>query len=328
MRCGWWVAFLLAFGSMTPAYAQDAEVDEQFIAWIKDFRREASQAGIPESVLEDAFADIAMPNESVIRLDRRQPEGTVTFTDYLASTIPDSRVEKGRALMEEHAALLNEIGAHYRVQPRFIVALWGMETSYGANTGSYSLVEALATLAYEGRRAEFFRKELMNTLRILASENIASTDLTGSWAGAMGHCQFMPSSYLSFAVDWDKDGKRDIWNSLPDIFASIANYLHQSGWSGDVGWGGAVTAPDNFGEHEARIDVARSLREWSARGFMLASGDPLPVQPYNAYAIYPGDPWEGLYLVSDNFKVLLRWNRSRYFATAVGTLADRIAEEG
>ena len=320
----------LVFGmimALAPVFTVHAEMgDEKFSRWIAQFKQEAAQHAIPDSVLEDAFSDIAAPNESIIRLDRKQPERTISFTQYIANTVTVSRIAEGRALMEEHRELLNEISAHYQVQPHYIIALWGMETNYGANTGNFSLIEALATLAYEGRRAAFFKDELMKALRIMASEQIASADFTGSWAGAMGNCQFMPSSYINFAVDWDRDGKRDIWNSLPDTFASIANYLHQSGWNGALEWGSAVNVPTNFTGAEARLDAPRSVAHWNHRGVRQLSGAPLDDRGLPMFAVYPGVAAEGVYVVSENYKVLLKWNRSRYFATAVGTLADQIAE--
>ena len=307
------------------AYAEDG--NEDFLRWVAQFKKEAQNQGIPESVLEDAFSDIHAPNASIIRLDRKQPERTISFTKYITNTITPSRIAEGRALLEEHRDLLRDVSAQYQVQPHYIIALWGMETNYGSNTGNFSLIEALATLAYEGRRAAFFKEELIKALRIMASENIQSADFTGSWAGAMGNCQFMPSSYINFAVDWDQDGKRDIWNSLPDTFASIANYLHQSGWNGMVEWGGAVNVPTNFTGAEARLDTPRSIDHWRSRGLTPLSGGAFTDYAVPMYAVYPGVADEGVYLVSENYKVLLKWNRSRYFATAVGTLADRLTEQ-
>lgn len=315
---------LLFFGT-AGGYAQ-AQGDG-FTRWVEAFRQDALRAGIPAPVLDDAFAGIQY-NESVIKLDRKQPESTISFSDYVAMAVSEKRVKQGRELLAEHRELLQQISAQYGVQPQFIIALWGIETSYGVNKGSYLLVEALASLAYEGRRAAFFREELMNTLRILAQERRPAASLVGSWAGAMGNCQFMPSSYLRFAVDWDRDGRRDIWDSLPDTFASIANYLSQSGWDGTVGWGREVVFPDNFNVSETSLFRARTLAEWRARGITAFDGAPLPDALHPAFAVYPGEPWEGGYLVSSNYNVLLRWNRSRYFATSVGILADRIAEEG
>ena len=300
--------------------------DAHFTRWTESFRKDAVAQGIPETVLEDAFSGLSEPNTSIIKLDRKQPEKTISFTQYVDNTVTASRIAEGRALLSEHQDLLREISAAYGVQPEYIIALWGMETNYGANTGNFSLIEALSTLAYEGRRAAFFREELMNALRIMASENIHSAEFVGSWAGAMGNCQFMPTSYLRYAVDWDKDGKRDIWNSLPDTFASIANYLHQSGWNGAIHWGMAVNVPANFNGAEARLDNARSANHWNARGLSLLSGEAIPDQGLSLYAVYPGVAAEGVYLVSENYKVLLKWNRSRYFATSVGTLADHLLE--
>ena len=187
----------------------------------------------------------------------------MTQEQYLARVISDQRIMRGRELFAEHRPLLDEVSGKYGVPPQYIVALWGIETSYGDNTGGFSVVESLATLAYDGRRSEYFRGELINALKILDGGHIAAYDMSGSWAGAMGQCQFMPGSFLSYAEDYDGDGRRDIWDTQADIFASIANYLRQNGWNADR---------DN------------------------------------------------------NFNVLLKWNRSRYFATAVMQLADSIGK--
>jgi membrane-bound lytic murein transglycosylase B len=304
----------------TPVHAEDG-----FARWLADFRSEAARAEIPESVLADALDGLS-ENETVVRLDRKQPEKTTRFSDYLKNVVNDRRIEEGRALIAEHKELLDEISAHYGVPAEYIVALWGIETNYGGYTGSFSVIEALATLAYEGRRAEFFRKELLHALRILAQENMTSDTMIGSWAGAMGQCQFMPSTYISYAVDWDKDGHRDIWNSLPDTFASIANYLHSLGWDKRAGWGAKAQVPADFTQAEADIKRARPLHSWRDRGVTVSNVSAIADDQRLVYVIYPGQPEEGAYMITSNYQALLQWNRSRYFATAVGTLADAIKE--
>jgi membrane-bound lytic murein transglycosylase B len=245
--------------------------DPAFAAWLSDFRAEAHQAGIEESVLNNAFED-AEPIDRVLELDRTQPETTLTVEEYLDKVVTKQRIAKGRKMYEENRALLENVASKYDVQPRFIVALWGIETNYGQNTGGFDIVPALMTLAYDGRRSDYFRGELINALKIAQEERISPQDMEGSWAGAMGQCQFMPSSFLKYAVDFSGDGKRDIWNNQADVFASIANYLHTEGWNGDRGLGSAND-------------------------------------------------------LKSNFRVLLKWNRSTYFARAVGRLADKLKEE-
>lgn len=222
------MTFLLL--AATPALADDKT---SFRQWLADFKQEAAGKGISEATLNQAFARVE-PLPEIIALDRRQPESTMTMEQYLAKVVSDQRIENGRAKLAEHRALLDEIGGKYGVPPRYIVALWGVETSYGENTGNYGVVESLATLAYDGRRSAFFRGELLNALTIIDQDHIAAESMYGSWAGAMGQCQFMPSSFLNFAVDHDGDGRRDIWFSNGDVFASIANYLESSGWDADA----------------------------------------------------------------------------------------------
>ncbi len=285
--------------------------------WVLEFKEEAKAQGISDTTLETAFKDFTLI-EKVIDLDRRQPESTRTFTQYIESVVPASRVNEGKRLLSENRALLEQISAEYGVPANVIVALWGIETSYGKVTGSFNVPHALATLAYEGRRAEFFRKELMNALKIVDQGHVTLASMEGSWAGAMGQSQFMPSSFLSFAVDHNKDGRRDIWGTKADVFASIANYLKQSGWNSRDGILIKVKLPEKFDVTLENIDRLRPVSEWKSYGVA-----PLPAWA-SAALVFPGKSYEGAYLVSPNYHVILKWNRSRYFATAVGTLAERI----
>lgn len=291
--------------------------------WIQEFRTEARGKGISEALLDDVFDKFA-PNPRIIELDRKQPEGTVTFTKYLSNIVSKQRVADGQRLYLENKVLLEEIGKKYGVQPRFIVALWGIETNYGRITGNFNVPQALATLAYDGRRSEFFRKELLNSLQIIEAGHIRFHQMIGSWAGAMGQSQFMPSSFLNFAVDYDGDGRKDIWGTKADIFASIANYLKTNGWNPDLTWGRQVRLPAGFKEELADIKLFRPLIEWQQLGVRQVDGQPLPPRPIKAALMFPGKPEEGAYLIYENYPVILHWNRSRYFGTAVGILSDRI----
>lgn len=296
-----------------------------FGLWLMELREEAKAAGIDVSLLERAFAGVE-PNRRIIRLDRKQPEGTKTFTDYLRTAVSDTRISKGRALLREHRALLERVAGDLGVQPHFIVALWGIETNYGGYTGSFSVIEALATLAYDGRRGDFFRKELLKALQILQEGHIELAQMEGSWAGAMGQSQFMPTSFLNFAVDYDKDGRKDIWTTQADVFASIANYLKQSGWDRRYGWGFEVRLPDSLGEELTDGKTYKPLSAWQRLGVRLPDGGNLPVGAQDMAISLPGERAEGAYLVTRNYDVLLDWNRSRYFATAVGLLSDAISQ--
>lgn len=319
------VLVVLMFG--VSAQAQD----DAFEAWLIKFKGKASAQGISKQTLEDALAGIE-PDETVVKLDQKQPEGQITLEKYLDNTISDRRIRIGREMLREHASILAKISKQYGVQPKYIVALWGIESDFGNYQGNFSTIQSLATLAYEGRRAEFFSNELIAALKILESEKLPRDELTGSWAGAMGNCQFIPSTFLRYAVDADGDGHRDIWNNTADTFASIANYLHALGWDASLEVMNDAITPDDFESSEASIDKAHSADYWNKRGFSVSDGNGMTRVggPRMLYAIYlsKADEVDGnTVLVTDNFKALLQWNRSRYFAAAVSKLADAIEDQ-
>ena len=235
----------------------------------------------------------------------------------------------GKSKLKKHEELLRKISSKYGVQSRYIVALWGIETDFGRITGGFPVISSLATLAYDGRRSKFFRKELLLALKIVDGGHILAKDMMGSWAGAMGQNQFMPSSFLNFAVDYNGDGKKDIWNTLPDVFASSANYLNLSGWDRELTWGREVIVTREINEElisrsARKIDISKSLQEWSELGVLKADMNSLPNRDLQAYLIYPDGDDGRKYLVYENFKVIMRWNRSLFFGISVGTLADMI----
>lgn len=303
--------------------AAPAQAATDFAVWLETLRQEAGAQGISEATLREALTGV-QPIPRVLELDRRQPEGTITFARYIERVVTPQRVRRGQDLYRQHRAVLEEVGRKYGVQPRFIVALWGIETSFGSNQGGFKVIDALATLAYDGRRSAYFRKELINALRILDEDHIGADRMLGSWAGAMGQSQFMPSSFLRYAVDFDRDGKRDIWGTLPDVFASAANYLSTVGWNPDRTWGREVRIPKNFKESDAGLQTRRTLRDWQALGVRRVDGGPLPVVALEASLVLPDGPKGRAFLVYDNYRTIMDWNRSTYFATAVGLLADRI----
>ncbi len=315
----------LAVVVMTPVPIAQAEDQQSFDAWLAAFRVEATQAGVSTTTLAAALDQI-QPVPKVIELDRRQPEGRLTFEEYNTRVLADSRVKKGQELYRKHEKLLKQVAAKYGVQPRFIVALWGIETNYGGFTGGQDVIPALATLAHEGRRAKFFTGELMAALKILDEGHITVDKMRGSWAGAMGQCQFMPSSFLRFAEDFDGDGKRDIWNSLPDVFASIANYLAGSGWNDQYTWGREVRPASQAAplESKAALKVIKPLNEWQSLGVRRTNGNALPRATIDASLLQTDEGQGPAYLVYNNFRVLMDWNRSTYFALTVGELADLI----
>jgi membrane-bound lytic murein transglycosylase B len=296
---------------------------QPFPIWLDGVRQEALAKGISSATLAKAL-DGLEPIPRVIELDRRQIEGRITYQEYRDRLLSAERIERGRELLREHRALLERVAADYRVQPRFIVALWGIETNYGTWTGSTPVIGALATLAHDGRRADFFRGELMDALDILDEGNVEVENMLGSWAGAMGQSQFMPSSYVRNAVDYDGDGRRDIWASLPDVFASIANYLAKAGWNDRRTWGREVGLPATMVDGVDGLAVRRSLPAWHDLGVRCADGAPLPVVALDASLLRTDDGLGPAYLVYDNFRVLMAWNRSTYFGLTVGQLADLI----
>lgn len=318
-RCALLVSLLLLLAA-TIAAAQNGNFPP---AWIKALRAEALKRGIRAATLDAALRDIK-PIPRVIELDRRQPEGTMTFAAYLQRVVPPSRVRRGRNLLVQHKALLDEVSARHGVPASVIVALWGVESDYGQRTGGFSVISALATLAYDGRRGAYFRRELLHALQILNDGHITPAQMTGSWAGAMGQSQFMPSSFLSRAVDHDGDGRRDIWTTHADVFASTANYLQRAGWRQGQSWGQRVSLPANFDAALIDLEVVKSLAEWHALGVRRRNGQALPKTALSASLVAPDGPDGPVFLTHHNFRVFLQWNRSTYFGAAVGLLSDQI----
>jgi len=300
-----------------PAHAQG-----DFGSFVAGVKAEARRAGIREATLQDAFAGV-QPNQRVVELDRRQPEFTLTWPQYRARVLPDSRIQAARDNYGRERALLAQVEQRFGVDPGVIMGIWGIESAFGTNKGNYRLVEALSTLAFEGRRASYFRGELINALRILDAGDVTPARLTGGYAGAMGQPQFMPSSYLRLAVDFDGDGKRDIWDSKPDVFGSIANYLAKSGWRRGEPWGQAVRVPP--GTMGGR-DNKRPLGEWMRAGVTRIDGSPFARPDAMGGLVVPDGitPGEG-FMVYGNFAAIRRYNPSDFYALAVGLLGDAAA---
>lgn len=319
------VAASLAFMALiTTACANtiDNHDEAKFRGWLMNFSKDAKQQGISDATIY-TFLENAKYLPQVIKLDRKQPDTTKTFDEYLKGLITAKRIKEAREQLAENKTLLEEIGNKYKVQPRFIVALWSIESNFGKNTGSFDVVNSLATLAYEGRRAAFFKSELIKALKILDDGHIHFDDMKGSWAGAMGQTQFMPSSYLKMSVDYDNDGKRDIWQTKADVFASIANYLATTGWDDNATWGREVKLPKNFSNALIGKTIVKPLTEWQKLGVKKADGsDLITKNNLNASIIKPEQDKDRAYLIYSNYKTILDWNRSLYFATAVGLLSD------
>ena len=310
---------------------------DDFGNWLAEFRAEAGGKGISPATLDAALTGLR-PLQKVLNRDRKQPEFKLTFETYSARLLKPVNIERGRAMMSEHTGLLRRVSDLYNVQPRFIVAIWGIETRYGAIKGKTEIVPALATLAFDRRRSRFFRAQLLDALRMVDKGFIGLADMKGSWAGAMGHPQFIPSSYLAFAQDFDRDGRRDIWNNLGDVFASIANYLRQHGWSDARTWGRGVRVPkairrnyDSMLNGEAKGCRAlgqatgpRSLGEWQAAGLRRLSGAALPAAELDARLVMPDGAEGNAFLIYRNYESLLRYNCSNLYALTVGLLSDAV----
>ena len=309
--------------------SRQASISEQrFESWAREFEGRAGSSGVDRSVVRSSL-DQVDPNPSVVSADRNQPETVIAAGDYVRRAMPPDRIARG----VEHQALLGDelvrIERTYRVDRRVILAIWGVESDFGTRTGDYPVVEALATLACDGRRRELAERELIAALTILEHREVRLDEMLGSWAGAMGHTQFMPSSYLAFAVDHDGDGRRDIWNpSDPlDALASTANYLAQSGWQEGSPWGIEVRLPDGFDFLQADSGRWRPARAWEDLGLTTAGGEGLRGQN-EATVFLPAGATGPAFLVFRNFTVLQKYNASGIYALAVGLLGDRIDDAG
>jgi membrane-bound lytic murein transglycosylase B len=284
-------SFVIGAGTLIlapAALAQDA-----WATWLQGVKREAMGKGVPADVIDRAFSGLK-PIERVLELDHQQPEFKLTWTEYLGRVVTDERVRRGRELYRENAALLSRTAGPYGVPPEIVVALWAVESNYGTHMGDFNVIGALATLAYHGRRPQYFRAELIAALRVLAGGHVAFDKMVGSWAGAMGQCQFMPTSFLALAVDGDGDGKRDIWGNRADVFASAANFLRKAGWRDGLRWGEELQAGEALGGKGDRI-----------------------VTPEGANG--------RRYATTVNFRAIRSWNPADFFALSVGILSNRIA---
>jgi membrane-bound lytic murein transglycosylase B len=324
----------------TPVLGQE-EVNPKgdFDTWLQGIREEALQSGIRPEVVAEALSDVK-PNRRVITRDRSQAEFKLTLDTYLGRVATSRNVQVGARKAAEHSELLAAVAAKYGVQPRFILAIWGIETRYGAVKADVPLISSLATLAYDARRSEFFKRQLFATLEMVNRGYIDVKSLYGSWAGAMGQPQFMPSSYLAFAQDFDGDGRRDIWKNEGDVFASIANYLAKHGWNDSETWGRKVEIPSglvaSFQEPNRRAAPGcrattypqKTLAEWQALGVRRLGGRDLPARDLKAALVLPDGPaGQDAYLVYRNYSAIMAYNCAHLYAVTVGTLADRIQGE-
>jgi len=315
---------LLLAASLPAAFAVPAHATaDSFQSFIAGMRAEARRAGIAAATLDRAFAGV-QPNQKVLERDRHQPEFTMTWAQYRALLITDQRITNGRIAYQQNRTLLSRVQDRFGVDPGVITGIWGLESSFGTGMGDFHVIEALATLAWEGRRAGFFRGELLAALRILDHGDVTPQHMLGSYAGAMGQPQFMPSSYLRYAVDFEGHGKRDIWTSKPDVFGSIANYLAQSGWRSGEPWGQEVTLPARFDYAATGRDNRKPASEWSRQGVRPADGRPLARTDASAALVLPDGPSGEAFLVYGNFTAIRRYNPSDFYALVVGLLGDAL----
>lgn len=315
-------AFLGLFSSLA---ALPAIADAPFNTCVAQLQSQARQDGISAKVVDELLGKVSH-NPTVIHLDRKQPEFTQTFAGYLNARVTDSKVAVGRELFAEHRSLLERVARQYGVPAKYLLAFWGMETDYGRYFGKMPIVDSLTTLACNQRRSAFFSKEVIAALKMVDEGAVKPDDFKGSWAGAIGNFQFLPSVFLRYAVDYDGDGKRDVWHSLPDALASAANFLKGLGWNADTRWGREVLLPKGFPYQDAGINQPRSLTDWHKLGVETAFGKPLPLDDQvQASLVIPAGYRGPAFLVYHNFHVIMDWNHSEYYALSVGYLADRIA---
>lgn len=300
--------------------------EEQFVRFVDSLKIEAKNRGFHQKTLDQAFSNIYLLQRSILS-DKNQLEKKITLDDYLHRVLTKKRIDQGRENFKKFRENLVRQSDKYNIPSQYIVALWGLESSYGKLKGKENIISAMASLAFEGRRETFFTNQLMDALQIIEQGHISPEHLIGSWAGAMGQCQFMPSSYIKYAADGDDDGIIDIWNNIDDVFASTANYLAKEGWDATLRWGAEVNLPANFDKEFTGLDPGKekTVNEWKKLG--------IDFNPINsaeltqkAWLIIPDDLKGRAFLVFNNFNVLMHWNRSYYFALSVSMLADSIIE--
>ncbi len=311
---------LLLISIVLPASAEQRSFDQ----CISDWQYQASQKELPDNIVNDVIPGLKhLPK--VITYDRRQPEFTQTFARYLNRRLTDARIDRGSDLYESKKPLLDKLTKQYGVPGRYLVAFWGLETNFGGYLGKMPILDSLATLACDKRRSDFFTEELFIALKLMHRENLTTSQMHGSWAGAMGHTQFMPSTFAGYAVDGDGDGQINLWQSETDALTSAANFLSQLGWKKEQRWGREVILPDDFPFEESGYRNKQALSYWSELGVTTIHGNPLPDMDLKSAILVPAGHTGPAFVVYPNFEVIMRWNRSEYYALSVGLLADTFA---
>jgi len=297
-----------------------------FMSCLSNLQHKAREQNLsPRSV--DIVAAMSR-QQRVLELDRKQPEFGQTFAQYLNARVTPERVRRGRELYNRHRTFLDQLTQKYGVPGQYLLAFWGLETNYGGYLGNMPTLDSLATLACDSRRSDFFTSEFLTALRVMERDGLEPQQMRGSWAGAMGHTQFMPSNYLRFAVDGDGDGRIDLWGSEQDALASGANFLRYLGWQDGIRWGREVRLPGGFDYSVTGESGARTLAQWGQLGVRGADGSALPATDIKARLLVPAGHRGPAFLLYENFSVIMKWNRSESYALSVGILADRIAGGG
>lgn len=305
---------------------QSAGATGQFQSCLAKLQQQARQQNLSERAVTTVAA--MEQQQQVLELDRKQPEFAQTFGQYLKTRLSEDRIRKGRELYARHRPFLDQLTARYGVQGQYLVAFWGLETNYGGYLGNMPTLDSLATLACDPRRSDFFTSEFLTALRVMDRESLQASQMRGSWAGAMGHTQFMPSNYIRYAVDGNGDGRADLWGSEMDALASAANFLSHLGWQPGFRWGREVILPQGFDYSLSGRSNPRYLSQWSSLGVRLADGTSLPATDVRASILVPAGHRGPAFVVYDNFAIIMDWNRSESYALSVGLLADRIAGGG
>lgn len=295
-----------------------------FESFLRSIRVEAISAGISASIVDTALA-LQAPNSHVLQLDRHQPEFTMTWSQYRSRVVSPGKQQGAENAYQSNKTLLTNIWQRYQVDPRVVIGIWGLESNFGSRIGTFNVVDSLATLAYDGRRASFFRSELMNALRILGAGDVTPGGMIGSYAGAMGQPQFMPSSYLRYAVDYAGDGRRDIWTNRADVFASIANYLARCGWVAGEPWGQPVSLTQPIDPASAGRQSMRTLAHWDQVGVRRANGGRFSRLDVEGALLLPDGAGGDAFMIYRNFNVIRRYNPSDFYALAVGLIGSNTA---
>ncbi len=318
---------VLAAGFCLAAAATEVSARQSFEQWVQSFWPTAKAAGISRETYDRAFAGMT-PDPKVIEAANFQPEYVKPVGEYVDRVVSDKRVTTGKLKLEENKALLDQIEKKYGVDRAVVIAIWGVESNFGTQPGDMNVIRALATLLYHGNRASFAKPQLITALKILQRGDISVEAMNGSWAGAMGHTQFIPTTYQAYAVDWDGDGKRNIWNDVPDALASTASYLKKSGWKTGETWGYEVKLPKGMNPKKGSEKNLRSLGEWQKAGVVRINGEPYP-RPSDKAGLFAPEGANGpAFLVLNNFRTILRYNNATSYALGVGHLGDRLKGYG